>query len=143
MEGKSLAWSPSRVWVCCASAVPHRAEQHMGNPSVCIPAFPRNSHFLHQPAPGDVRVQELKKKTYKKRNHWCCSKVLEQEWCYATPWELDKEGWGCEKLSKHCDTTPGSLSLSQGLPNPHLVVFWLQTGAISLYWDSLSTSHLK
>lgn len=49
--------------------------------------------------------------------------VLEQECCYATPLELDKEGWGCEKLSRHCDKTSGSLSLSQGLPNLDLVVF--------------------
>lgn len=55
---------------------------------------------------------------------------------------LDKEGRGCEKLCKLCDTTPGSLSLSQGLPNLNLSI-WLQTGEISLYWDSLSTSGLQ
>lgn len=139
-----LVWSPSWVWVCCASTTSLPAEQHTENPSVCIPAFPRSSHFLHQPALGHVRVQEFEKK-FKKATKEIIGAVpvLEQECCDATPLELDKEGWGCEKLSRHCDTTAGSLSFSQGLPNLDLVVFWLQTRAISVYLDSLTISGLQ
>lgn len=143
-EGKSLCgvWAGSE----CAALVPRHCEQSRAWKTHLAASLPFPG--THTSSPTSARrcqspgIGKNKKKRQQK-NQWCCSKVLEQERSYTTPLELDKEGSGYEKLSKCCDTNPGSLSLSQGPPKLALVAFWLQTAVISLYWDSLSTSGLQ